>query len=217
VYFILNRYLRCNKRIFDDNERSFITARIEMGKRNDILEAAEQLLAERGFYGLSMKVLAQKAGIAAGTIYRYFDNKDTLLVELHQHISTEAAQTIFHGWTEQQTAEEKYALLWRNAFNAVLKNPQRLAVMEMLSCTPTIKNNHATNFEDTAFLPLINFYQQGIDEQRFYDWSIPALVSLSFDSAINLAKKVLREKLQIDEPILQQVRDASWQIIQFTK
>jgi len=188
-----------------------------MDKRRGILEAAEKLLAERGFYGLSMKVLAQEAGIAAGTIYRYFDNKDALLIELHKHISLEAAQTLFADWTPQQTPEKKYALLWRSAFNTVLENPQRLAVMEMLCCTPTIKMHNAINVEDTAFSPLIEFYQQGIEAQRFYDWPIPALVSLSFDSAINLAKKVLREKLSIDEQVLQQVRDASWQVIQFQK
>ena len=188
-----------------------------MGKRNNILEAAELLLAERGFYGLSMKVLADKVGIAAGTIYRYFDNKEMLMVELHRHISIEASQTLFSGWTAQQTAEQKYAVLWRNAFNVVLENPQRLAVMEMLCYMPAIKKSNAINFEDTAFFPLVDFYQQGIDEQRFHDWPIPALVSLSFDSAINLAKKVLREKLEIDEQVVNQVRDASWQVIQLTK
>lgn len=187
-----------------------------MGKRTDILEASEQLLAERGFYGLSMKVLADKVGIAAGTIYRYFDNKEMLMVELHQHISLEGAQTIFCGWTDQQTAEEKYALLWRNAFNAVLRNPQRLAVMEMLCNMPSIRENNARNFEDTAFFPLIDFYQQGINEQRFHDWPVAALVALSFDSAISLAKKALRDKLEVDEQVLMQVRDASWKVIQTT-
>lgn len=187
-----------------------------MDKRSNILEAAEQLLAERGFYGLSMKVLAQNAGIAAGTIYRYFDNKEVLLIELHRHISTQAAQTLFNGWTDQQTLEEKYALLWRNAFYAVVKNPRRLAVMEMLACMPIACVNRASTitFEDEAFSPLVNFYQQGIDTQRFHDWPISALVSLSFDSAINLAKKVLKERLEVDEAILTKVRDASWKTIQ---
>jgi TetR/AcrR family transcriptional regulator, multidrug resistance operon repressor len=57
-----------------------------MGKREKILSAAEALLEERGLYGLSMKVLAERAGIAAGTIYRYFENKDALISELYLHI-----------------------------------------------------------------------------------------------------------------------------------
>jgi TetR/AcrR family transcriptional repressor of multidrug resistance operon len=187
-----------------------------MCKRENILKAAEQLLAERGFYGLSMKVLAQKAGIAAGTIYRYFENKDMLMIELHHHISTEASQTILCGWSDEQTAEHKYALLWRNAFNAVLDNPRRLTVMEMLYCMPNVNTENSNSFEVTAFDPLVDFYQKGINEQRFHDWPVAALMSLSFDSAINLAKKVLRERLQVDEEILMQVRNASWQVIQKT-
>lgn len=198
------------------NERSFILFRIliNMGKRNKILVAAEQLLAERGFDGLSMKVLAEKAGIAAGTIYRYFDNKEMLMVELHQHIRAEAAHTIFCGWTESQNSKEKYDRLWRNAFDAVLKNPQRLAVIEMLYLIPNNTQHKITIFEDNIFLPMIDFYQNGINEKCFHDWPVSALVTLSFDSAINLAKKVLRQRLEMDEKVLEQVRDASWQAIQ---
>ncbi|MCP5079331.1 MAG: TetR/AcrR family transcriptional regulator [Psychromonas sp.] len=185
-----------------------------MGKRNKILLATEQLLAERGFYGLSMKVLAETAGIAAGTIYRYFDNKETLMVELHQHIRAEASERIFSGWTEIQNPKQKYDLLWRNAFDAVLKNPQRLAVIEMLYFIPNSNQHKITLFEDQTFLPLIEFYQKGITDKRFHDWPVPALVTLSFDSAINLAKKVLRERLELDEQVLTHVRDASWQAIQ---
>ncbi|MEI6897198.1 MAG: helix-turn-helix domain-containing protein [Psychromonas sp.] len=187
-----------------------------MGKRDDILEAAEQLLAERGLYGLSMKVLAKKAGIAAGTIYRYFENKEMLMVELHHHVSAEASKTIFLSWSEEQTPEHKHTLLWNNAFNAVLDNPQRSIVIEMLYCMPNINKNNTNIFEETAFAPLVNFYQQGIDEQRFHDWPVPALMSLSFQSAIHLAKRVQREELQIDEEILRQVCLASWQVIQKT-
>lgn len=187
-----------------------------MGKRNNILAAAEQLLAERGFYGLSMKVLADKAGIAAGTIYRYFENKEMLMAELHQHITQEAAQTAFNGWCEHLTEKQKYDLLWRNVFDAVIENPQRLAVMDMLYCMPHINQRNTDLLHDTAFLPFLEFFQKGIDEKRYHDWPVPALAALSFDSSINLAKKVLRERLELNEQLLMQVRDASWEIIQAT-
>ncbi|GLS90575.1 TetR family transcriptional regulator [Psychromonas marina] len=187
-----------------------------MGKRNNILAAAEQLLAERGFYGLSMKVLADKAGIAAGTIYRYFDNKEMLMAELHQHITQEAAQTAFQGWSEQHSEKQKYDILWRNVFDAVRANPQRLAVMDMLYCMPHINQRNTDLLQDDAFLPFIEFFKKGIDEKRFHDWPIAALTALSFDSSINLAKKVLQERLEITEQLLTQVCDASWMIIQAT-
>ena len=185
-----------------------------MDKRTKILNAAETLLAERGLYGLSIKVIAQTAGIAAGTIYCYFDNKDALLHELHKYILTEAAQTIFNGWQEQLSPKQKYDLLWQNAYQAVLKNPQRLTVIDMLYFTPDQHHQEIVCLDEDVFCPLVNFYQQGIDEGRFNNWEVPALITLSFDSAINLAKKVLKNKIIPDQMLLNRVRDASWSIIQ---
>lgn len=48
-------------------------------KRTDILQAALQLIAERGFHAAPMAEIAEKAGVAAGTIYLYFKNKDILI------------------------------------------------------------------------------------------------------------------------------------------
>jgi AcrR family transcriptional regulator len=185
-----------------------------MNKRSNILDAAETLLAERGFYGFSMKLLADNAGIAAGTIYRYFENKEALINELYEHITQETAQTFFKGWSDEQTSEHKYKQLWSNAFNAVLTNPQRSVVIEMLFSQPSLAQEQAAFFDSEMFVPLSGFYQQGIDEGRFHNWQIPALMTLSFNSAITLAKKVINNCLDTDQEQIDQVRDASWLIIQ---
>ena len=187
-----------------------------MDKRANILNAAEKILAERGLYGFSMKLLAETAGIAAGTIYRYFENKDSLINELYQHITQETAQTFFNGWSEEQSPEHKYKQLWNNAFNGVLKNPQRSIVIEMLFSQPSLAQEQAAFLDSEMLLPLSVFYQQGIDEGRFHNWEIAALMTLSFNSAITLAKKVRSNCLSADEIQISQVRDASWLIIQKT-
>jgi len=52
-------------------------------KRAEIIRAALELIAEHGFHGAPMAMIAEKAGVAAGTIYRYFESKDVLITELH--------------------------------------------------------------------------------------------------------------------------------------
>jgi TetR/AcrR family transcriptional repressor of multidrug resistance operon len=184
-----------------------------MGKRIEILLTAEKILAKRGLYGLSMKYLADTAGIAAGTIYRYFTNKEALMVELYQYIRQEAAITIFTGWSEQQSNHEKYNLLWRNIFNAVLSNPQRLAVVEMLYYLPSECRDKLDLFDGEAFQPLEQLYQKGIDNKELKNWPIPVLMALSLDSSISLAKKVLRDNIEINEQLIQQACEASWTTI----
>jgi AcrR family transcriptional regulator len=51
-------------------------------RRQQILQAAGELFAERGVSDASMAQVAQAAGVAKGTPYLYFDSKDQLLSEL---------------------------------------------------------------------------------------------------------------------------------------
>ena len=193
------------------NVHSFYGA--AMDKRKKILDAAEVLLAERGFYGLSMKLLADHAGIAAGTIYRYFENKDDMINQLHLHIKQEIVATIFTGVDDSLSEKEKYSLFWRNAYHSALKNPNRVITISMLCLRPNAEGNEIFTADENLFAPLINFYAKGIREQRFYDFPITVLIALSFESAINMAKKVMSKSIKLDEALIEQIIDVSWNAI----
>lgn len=58
-----------------------------MRKKDDslrelLLAAARDIVAEKGSEALNIRVLASRAGIATGTIYNYFENKDDILLSL---------------------------------------------------------------------------------------------------------------------------------------
>ncbi len=65
-----------------------------MPKRQLILDAALELFAERSFYGASVAEIADRAGVGAGTIYRYFKDKDVLVNELYQYWKREMTRAI---------------------------------------------------------------------------------------------------------------------------
>jgi AcrR family transcriptional regulator len=52
------------------------------GTRELILEAAEQVLSERGLAGCTTRAIAEAAGCAEGSIYRYFADKHALFIEV---------------------------------------------------------------------------------------------------------------------------------------
>ncbi|MEO0432714.1 MAG: TetR/AcrR family transcriptional regulator [Cyanobacteria bacterium J06656_5] len=47
-----------------------------------ILEAAQRLFARRGYGGTTTRDLAQAAGVAEGTLFRHFENKKAILIEV---------------------------------------------------------------------------------------------------------------------------------------
>lgn len=55
--------------------------------REAILVAAEKVFVERGFAGTRMSDVAAEAGLATGTLYNYFDNKDAIFCTLIQERS----------------------------------------------------------------------------------------------------------------------------------
>lgn len=53
--------------------------------RDAILEAAAEVLVERGYVGTRMQDVAAAAGLAIGTLYNYFPGKDDLVGSLLEH------------------------------------------------------------------------------------------------------------------------------------
>src|SRR5438105_14661116 len=57
--------------------------------REDVIEAAAELVAERGYAGLSMRTLAQRCGVATMTLYRHVRTKEDLLGALTDRVLAE--------------------------------------------------------------------------------------------------------------------------------
>jgi TetR/AcrR family fatty acid metabolism transcriptional regulator len=67
-------------------------------KREQILDAAVLEIARRGYYGTTVATIARRAGVADGTIYLYFNNKEDLLISVFeratQRFSDEARRIV---------------------------------------------------------------------------------------------------------------------------
>jgi TetR/AcrR family transcriptional regulator len=55
--------------------------RIELS-REQILDTAEQLFSERGYHATGLKEVAERCEFSVGSIYQFFDSKDTLYEEV---------------------------------------------------------------------------------------------------------------------------------------
>lgn len=52
--------------------------------RATILDAAEELIAAKGLLGASLAMIAKRAGVAVGTLYNYFDDRDAMVRALFE-------------------------------------------------------------------------------------------------------------------------------------
>ena len=118
----------------DPIQELLITAR-----RNQILDAATTVFAEKGFHRATIKDVARAAGIADGTIYTYFSSKTEVLLGILNRLneSTEREMQFALGSEQDVRAffkayvRQRISLIWPNAevFRAVL--PEMLVNAEL--------------------------------------------------------------------------------------
>lgn len=73
-----------------------VTARGE-ATRQKILDAAEYEFGHNGFFRASISAITRGAGVAQGTFYLYFQNKEDVLRELVRHMGRELRRMLTHS------------------------------------------------------------------------------------------------------------------------
>ena len=58
------------------------TPKVVEDRRDQIIDAAMQVFAQKGFTRATNKDIAREAGITPGLIYYYFENKEALLTAI---------------------------------------------------------------------------------------------------------------------------------------
>jgi AcrR family transcriptional regulator len=53
-----------------------------IGKKEKILDVSLSLFSEKGYYHTTTNEIARTAGVSIGTLYSYFENRDTILLEI---------------------------------------------------------------------------------------------------------------------------------------
>jgi AcrR family transcriptional regulator len=94
-----------------------------LSKRDAILGAALELFSERTFASTPMPELARRAGVGAGTIYRYFDSKDALVNALFQRWKREMTDAVSGNIPDDLTPREQFTHWWRGLWKFATELP----------------------------------------------------------------------------------------------
>lgn len=80
-------------------------------KYEQIIEAAVKVIAQNGYHHSQVSKIAKEAGVADGTIYLYFKNKEDILVSLFQEKMGKFIQKIEDELAGESSIEEKLLVL----------------------------------------------------------------------------------------------------------
>ncbi len=124
-----------------------VQARLD-AQREAVLQAAVGLLAERGYGGCSMAAVAERAGIATGSMYRHFASKAELSVELFRRVVNREVAAVHDAVARHDTPKARIAAVVETFAARALRAP-RLAHALLVEPADTVVNAERLVFRRT--------------------------------------------------------------------
>lgn len=201
------------------NERSFINdylmspAKSVIDKREIIFSATIKLLAKYGFHGFSIKQLAEEAGVAAGTIYLYFKDRDELIRELNTLIIDDFIKATLEGHDPELPLKQQYRRMCCNLWHFCIENPCITHSKAQFDHLPPDILRSQRSHAWVGLQPVKNLFEQGRLTKQIKNLSDDILISLSFEPYLFLSRQHLLGLIQVDNEKLTHIIDASWDAI----
>ena len=181
-------------------------------KRADVMQAALELMAEQGFHGAPMAEIAEKAGVGAGTIYRYFENKDVLITELFRELEQKLMAALREGYSAGKPIRERFLYLGTALLKYCIAHPLYFRYLEQYQNSP-----YGVSFRRDKILSksgdndiFKDLFEQGIAQQVLKDLPLFVLFALAFGPLISLARDHILGLAVLDDTLIRQTTEACW-------
>lgn len=100
-------------------------------KRDRILRAAIRIFSQKGYFNSKISEIARQAGVADGTIYLYFKNKDDLLISLFEEKMGEVVDDVRARVAEGRDALSRLKILIGNHMDLLVREAGLIEVIQV--------------------------------------------------------------------------------------
>ncbi len=187
-------------------------------KRELLLQATLELVAKQGFHGAPCAAIAEQAGVAAGTIYRYFENKDVLIVALYTELEGRITARLMDGYVADRPISDRFMHLAMGVLDYFITHPLEFKYIEQFHNSP-----YGTDFRRDKLLGntesgdsncKCDIYKQlfteGVELQVIKNLPMPVLFDLAFGPIVSVARNHILGFIQLDNLLIQQIAKACW-------
>ncbi|MBF9018346.1 MULTISPECIES: TetR/AcrR family transcriptional regulator [unclassified Oceanispirochaeta] len=167
----------------------------------DLIQAVNQVIQEKGFTGVTLELIAEKAGMSKSTLYNYFKNKDDMLTKTINALVTD--YTKFHAQLLSQKDSFEDKLLAHLELQSVLfpQKPQAFIVLKQFM-SPEIFGKIKRPALKKGFL---DFLQEGIDNKKLKDILSVYEYQMIFSFFIFIERVIYQQ--EGDAPLTEEILD----------
>jgi AcrR family transcriptional regulator len=181
-------------------------------KRDEVVKAALELIAEHGFHGAPMAMIAERAGVGAGTIYRYFENKDVMISQLFRELEDRSYPVIQQGYVPEKPIRERFLHLCTSLLHYFIENPLDFRFLEQFFNSPYGVEHRRDKIlgKKEGCDVFRKLFEDGISQQVMKDLPIVILFDLAFGPILAVARDHILGFIALDEVLITWTVEACW-------
>jgi AcrR family transcriptional regulator len=181
-------------------------------KADAILTAALALFAERGFYGTTVPEVAERAGVGAGTIYRYFESKEAIVNALYQKWKQQLAVSLMGAFPFDAPARAQLDHFVGAAFQFARQYPLAFKFLEMHHHQPYL-NEASHAIENLVLDPARAFFDRHQAEKTTRAMPGEVLGAIVWGGIVGLVKAAETAHVDLTKKAEQHAADVLWDAI----
>ncbi|MCM3271954.1 TetR/AcrR family transcriptional regulator [Paenibacillus elgii] len=140
----------------------------KMEKYNLILDAALKVIAENGYHNAQVSRIAKEAGVADGTIYLYFKNKEDILISLFQKKLGDLVGQFHSSINETDSADEALRKICEIHYTMLEQNVDLAFVTQIELRQSSLELRKEIGLVVKTYIELIEkVLRQGVEEGIF--------------------------------------------------
>jgi len=183
-------------------------------KREAVMRAAMELVGVNGFHGSPMSMIAERAGVAVGTIYLYFESKDLLIRETYGCLEGQIMASVKAEYPVGRPIRERFLHVWQRLVNYFLVSPLEFRFIEQFHNSPygvASRRDKILGKKDKDIIT--ELFEEGQEQQIIKELPLQVLFALTFGPLVDLCRDHILQFIILDETLIARTADACWDAV----
>jgi TetR/AcrR family transcriptional regulator, repressor of fatR-cypB operon len=183
-----------------------------LDKREAILAAALELFSERGYDGTAMPMVAERAAVGAGTIYRHFESKEALGNAVFRQCKLAMQEYVLARRQPGLTAREELRGMWLGLWDFLRQQPAACRFLET--------QGHATYLDaasraisEAVFVSITDFIRRGQAAGAIRVAAPAVLIAMALGAFIGLVKEADAGRFVLDDAVIEAAEPLIWDLV----
>lgn len=173
-----------------------------------VRRALVEVVAERGLHGASMSTIAQAAGVAVGTAYVHYADKEDLLLAAYREVKADLGAAAAGAASPSDTPRERFLRIWHAVADHLSQDPVRARFLAQVAVSP-----YSRSARDAVMDQPDEGFSRALDTCELADAFVDLPPEVLFDLGIGPLIRVTAAREQLSRAQWAALGEACWRAV----